>query len=277
MSVVRRTNQRQSPLNTLNLLLTGLLNGGYIDPYQTAWDVGKFIGQKVKGSPGATVAPIVVPAQPQGNNRGRKGNNPRRRRGKERKSNPGSTDAFRSIGFGPTSGTPVIRTRMTGVIELIASGTPASYNVRWMIGNHGGADLFKFLSTDSQKLVQAFEKAQVHQVSLRYVGTLASTAPGYVAIGMDSSTDTSATIPNTVSGVTNASTHVVVLDIKGEGSLTYRPTGVDKTVILSDTTATAPEWYAGKVHVVVGGHGMASGTSTSFGLLHVTVDVTLMQ
>jgi hypothetical protein len=145
-----------------------------------------------------------------------------------------------------------------------------------MMGYYGGTALFKKLNADAQKLFDAFEKATVHSVSIKFVGTVASTAAGHVIMGMDSSTDASDSQPqNTAGGVADKCTHVVICDVKGEGSLTYRPKGTDKECRTKDAVAADSEKYCGKLYHALAGSSVA--VSTTYGLFQLTVDVTLHQ
>lgn len=279
MALVRRNNgpgNRPGVIATLNQILYSMLRN-HTMPYD--YDKGgqdqmlKF--ELAKPTPGWT--------DPSGGGAGgsvragRSGNNPRRKKGKEKKQKLSSGDSFRQIGFGPTTGLPSVRVTLTGIFDATTSATgPNSHSAIYNMGYYGAGGMFKLLNSDAKKLFDAFEKSTVHRVSVQYVGTGASTASGHLSMGFDSSTDSSqATAPTTASQVTDRATHVVICDVKGEANLSYSPRGTDKECRNLDTIAQDSEKWCGKFMWSLNASSVP--VSTTFGLFRLTVDVTLHQ
>jgi hypothetical protein len=283
MSVVRSNNNAKgtnSLLRNLGSVIAAALNAYPGSPYNDAVAAGKFIGTALKNRP----RPGGVEfngggALFEGNGRsdsGRSGRTRRRGRGKERRANNNNNDQFRQIGMGPTSGVPNVRTRMTGVLQMTTTAAGALVWKHALGYENGNAtNLFPFLSSDSVRLLGAFEKAVVHSVTLSFVGTQPNTTSGWIAIGMDSSTDMSIALPSQISDLTNASQNVAVGDLKGEISLRYVPKGTDREIRLLDTSANATEKYAGRSLIMIGGSNIT--TAVGIGLLQIAVDITLSQ
>jgi len=283
MSVVRSNNNNRrgvnSALSILGSVIAAALNGNPA-VYTNAYETGKVIGNYLRGpKDGGGNIPFPQPQSGGGNSRqggGRSGKTRKRGRGREKKQSRDNVDTFRTIGFGPTSTVPTLRTTMTGCFAITVT-PPTAYASRYWLSyeNGGGASLFTFLSADSVRLLGAFEKALVHKVSVRYVGTVSSTTSGYFAIGMDSSTDASVGNAASIGALMNANQLVTVCDIKGETSLTYVPKGSDREIRLLDTSASSADKLAGRLQMMLGGHNLAS--QTEFGLLYYSVDITLLQ
>lgn len=275
-----RNNQKNSGWGAFNQALYGLLTGGSPgNPYALANDVGKIMGNKIKEAANRNGSGGSGPAwsDPGGSSGARRsGNNPRRRKGKESRQKLSSGDSFRQIGFGPTTGLPSVRVKLTGLMDAATTATGTySHSNQKMLGYHGSG-FFQNLNADAKKLFDAFEKSTVHSVTVKFVGTTASTASGHFVLGMDSSTDASDSLPqNAATGVADKCTHVMICDVKGEGSLSYRPSGTDKECRNKDAIAADSEKWCGKIYWVAAGSNIAA--STVYGLLQITVDVTLHQ
>jgi hypothetical protein len=190
----------------------------------------------------------------------------------------GVSDPYRDVNlvFKQTK-VPGGRYTFTGLIELANNAAGRSSNYLYIgYGTAQASELLSYLSGDANKLLQVFTNHDIHSITLRFVGTGASTTTGYFALGMDANTSLGSA-PLTLGDITGSgsasSDSVNVVDVKGEMSMTFRPkVGQTSHCKANDSAADNADKYAGSIRYL-SINNLAISAQT--GLLHLAVDMTL--